>query len=110
MKVEYLESGESPTAEQLQRESVFDSETQKVAAEIIAEVRQRGDEALREYTQKYDGVSLSAFLVSDMEVEKAVRKVSAPVMDALKAAAASITSFHQRQLTQSWFTTRLDGA
>ncbi len=85
------------------------TQQQEVVREILAEVRKRGDEALRAYTEKFDRVTMTAFRVSENEYEEAEALVAPDVAAALKEAAANIYDFHQRQVRQSWFTTRESG-
>ena len=60
-----LNPGEVFDASQLQRDSAFDAEAMKVAVDIIDNVRSKGDDALREYAAKFDGVELGALEVTD---------------------------------------------
>ena len=70
---------------------------------IIDAVRRRGDAALREFSQRYDGVSLESFLVTEAEYAAAEAAVSPELMDALCGARENIDRFHRRQLTGSWW-------
>ena len=76
---------------------------------ILAEVRQKGDEAVRAYTERFDRVRLERFRVSDEEYAEAEGLVSAEVKAALAEAAANIRDFHQRQVRQSWMAMRESG-
>ncbi|MHC5305818.1 histidinol dehydrogenase [Bartonella sp. LJL80] len=70
--------------------------------DIILQVRTRGDEALIDYSQKFDRVELSSanLRVTDDEVDSAVRQVAPKTLDALKLAHDRITAYHQKQLPQ----------
>ena len=70
-----------------------------VVAEIIANVRTRGDAALIELTEKYDRLSLTSdtLRISDSEIEAAVDKVPSAQMDALTLASERIRAYHDRQ-------------
>jgi len=72
---------------------------------ILEDVRQRGDAALFEYTEKFDRVRLDAetVRVSEAEMESALRSLDPPVSEALTLAARRIEAFHQRQHRESWF-------
>lgn len=77
---------------------------------ILDDVRSRGDDAVEEYTRKFDGATLKKrFRVSEREVNKAVKQVSKKDLEILELAAGRIEDFHRRQLTNSWFTTSEDG-
>lgn len=105
-----LKPGEVFEETQLQRVGAFNAEALSAATTIIEAVRQRGDEALREFTAKFDGVQLESFRVSDAAIDEAVAKVDPKVAEALHTAARQIRDFHERQKQQSWFTVREDGA
>ena len=67
-------------------------------AAILADVRQRGDTALFEYTQKFDGFDpANRLTVSAVEINQAVAQVPDETLDALKVAYDRIWSFHERQ-------------
>jgi histidinol dehydrogenase len=67
---------------------------------IIADVRERGDEALFEYTQRFDGLELTAetLRLSDEQIEAAIAEVPDEQMRALSFAAERIEAYHRRQL------------
>lgn len=64
----------------------------------IAEVRARGDAALIELTQRFDGVTLEKLEVTDEEFADAERRLNAQQVDALKRAIANVQRFHEAQL------------
>lgn len=70
--------------------------------EIIASVREKGDEALREYARKFDGADLDAVLVTDAEMEKAFSACDEAFLDTLKQARDNIEAFHRRQARNSF--------
>ena len=67
---------------------------------VIANVRQKGDAALLEYTEKFDGVKLSDLRVSDEEIARAMMQVSPGLVDTIRTAAANIEAFHRAQVRQ----------
>ncbi|WP_251197606.1 histidinol dehydrogenase [Anaerotardibacter muris] len=105
-----LKPGQVFKESQLQRVGAFDARALVSATTIIEAVRQRGDEALREFTEEFDGVRIDNFRVSDAAIDEAITKVDPQVADALRVAAKQIRDFHERQRQQSWFTVREDGA
>ncbi len=105
-----LEQGEAFDNAHLQRKSAFNAKAMSIATDIVEDVRQRGDEALRELTAKFDGVELETFRVSPDVFEAAVARCEPTLATALEQAAAQIREFHERQLEQSWFSVRADGA
>ncbi len=72
-----------------------------VVEEIIAEVKNRGDAALREYTEKFDAVRLKEIEVSKEEIGDAKRSVDGNMLRCLEEASAAITNFHYRQKSQA---------
>jgi histidinol dehydrogenase len=68
-----------------------------VVKEIMAEVKNRGDAALREYTEKFDAVRLKEIEVSKKEIEDAKRSVDGNTLKCLEKASVAITNFHYRQ-------------
>jgi histidinol dehydrogenase len=79
---------------------------------IIAHVRDAGDEAILEYTRRFDGVDLTAkgLRVSAKELTRSAEIVGRDFAKALKAAVKSITSFHRHQSWESQFWDSKDGA
>ncbi|MCL5887236.1 MAG: histidinol dehydrogenase [Actinobacteria bacterium] len=104
-----LEPGAKLTEDQLARTSSIDAEVLSVAARIIDEVRRRDDEALFDYTKRFDSVELTTLRVTAEEISDAMTSVDDEFLDAVSAAASAIEDFHARQVTQSWFTTHEGG-
>ncbi len=69
---------------------------------IIANVRQNGDRALKEYCLKFDGAELDSLAVSAAEIEEAVSLVPERLMKVLERAKENITAFHKRQVRNSF--------
>ncbi|ALC88854.1 histidinol dehydrogenase [Bacillus sp. FJAT-18017] len=76
---------------------------------ILADVRIRGDEAIREYTEKFDGVRLASFKVTESELEAAYREVDDNFIEIIREASSNIRAFHEKQLRTSWLTTEENG-
>lgn len=84
-------------------------EQRAIVKDIIESVRQNGDQALKDYTEKFDGISLDDFKVSQAEIEEAFSQVDGKILEIIKAAAENIRSFHEKQLRPSWMTTEENG-
>ena len=67
--------------------------------EIIAEVRARGDAALREYTQRFDGVALEELRVAPAEFDLAAATLTPIQLSALERAIANVRRFHEAQVS-----------
>ncbi len=105
-----LADNETFSNKHLNRTSAFNAEALASATAIIEDVRERGDEALRAYTEQFDGVSLESFRIPQNVVDEAITRIDDKTAKALRQAADQIRSFHERQRQQSWFTVREDGA
>jgi histidinol dehydrogenase len=82
-----------------------DPTVQKAVRKILADVRKRGDAAVRAYTKKFDGVSPRQFELTAALIDAIPREQA----EALRAAHQRIKSFHDRQLQKSWDFTDTDG-
>lgn len=80
-----------------------------IVADIIANVRARGDAALYEYCEKFDKAKLSDLQVSAAEIDEAVAQVSLRFLEILEKAAANIRKFHEKQVRQSFIINDEDG-
>lgn len=72
----------------------------RVVQQVIADVRARGDEALREYTRKFDGATLTRIVVSEEEMRSAASQVPEALRSAMQLAARNIRTFHEARLTR----------
>ena len=79
-------------------------ERRNAVATLIEEVRQRGDEAVAEFTRRFDGVDLepSQFELTAEEIDSAWNAVPKPVIAMLERAHENIRSFHAKHLRESW--------
>jgi len=82
-----------------------DPAVQRAVRKILADVRRRGDAAVRDYTKKFDGVAPKQYAVS----EKFLDAIPAEQAQALRAAHDRIRTFHEKQLQKSWEFTDADG-
>ncbi|ULT56387.1 histidinol dehydrogenase [Neobacillus drentensis] len=85
------------------------SEQVEIVKGIISEIRHRGEEALREFTEKFDRVQLTSFSVTEGEIEAAYAEVDQEYIEIVREAAENIKSFHEKQLRPSWMTTEENG-
>lgn len=89
------------TDEQILNRDIQAEENVSAAVDaVIANVRQNGDAALLEYTEKFDGVKLEGLQVSDEEIARAMMQVSPGLVDTIRAAATNIEAFHRAQVRQ----------
>ena len=71
-------------------------------SEILENVRVNQDQAIREYTEKFDGVLIENLKVSKDEIKEAYDTLDDELLTALKNAADNIRKFHEKQIPQSW--------
>ncbi|WP_300755244.1 histidinol dehydrogenase [uncultured Oscillibacter sp.] len=81
----------------LNRDIQAEEDVSAAVDEIIREVRRRGDEALRDYTRRFDGAEIQDLWVSAEEFDAARRAVDPYFLETLKEAAENIRRFHERQ-------------
>lgn len=105
-----LQAGELFDAKSINRTGAFNAKAMKIATDIVADVQERGDECLRELTEKFDGVRIENFRVSEEAIAEGAKRCNPVTVAALEHAADQIRDFHQRQLQQSWLYTRPNGA
>ena len=84
-------------------EQSIDLDFDKNVLEIINDVRMNGDAAIQSYTERFDGVLLDNFIVTDEEFDEAYTLVSESFLLSLKKAQQRITEFHEEQKERSWF-------
>ena len=73
------------------------ADVRETVAKIIADVKERGDAALLEYTRRFDGASLTALEVTQEERERALTAVPTDFLRVLRRAAENIQAFHSLQ-------------
>ena len=78
-----------------------DEEFAQTARRIVTAVRERGDRALREFAQQFDGVALTELEVGQAEFDAAEQTLSSQQIVAIRDAAGNIAKFHEAQLPQS---------
>ena len=99
--IRILRYGEVPNKELFAR----NVPTKKVAdtvSEIIENVKQNGDKALKEYTKRFDGVKTDSITVTEEEIREAVSQTDPEFLLVLQRAADNIRKFHSRQVRNSF--------
>jgi histidinol dehydrogenase len=83
-------------------------EVEQAVLDIINDVRNRGDEALLEYTKRFDRLevaSVASLQVTDKEINDAFGRVTSEDIDALKLAVERVARFHGKQKQETWLST-----
>lgn len=83
----------------LERPTKTVDDIEATVKEIFAAVQSKGDEAVNQYTAKFDGIALENNLVSNTEIEQAIAAVSDELKAAIQLAKSNIEKFHQAQKT-----------
>lgn len=94
-------------------EAAQDPAVDATVAQIVADVRARGDAALLEYTAKFDGVeatSMAALEISAADMRRAFDTIPEAQRAALRTAAARIRAYHERHKLESWSYREPDGS
>ena len=83
-------------------------EYQDTVDAILKDVKENGDKAVFSYTEKFDGAHIDAsnLYVTEEEIKEAYGLVEDSLVDVMKQSLANIKAFHEKQLRNSWFTTR----
>ena len=93
----------------LNRDLRAEKNVEDVVDAIIADVRTRGDQALKDYALKFDGAQLDSLRVSQEEIDEAVASTDPYFLETLRMAAANIEEFHRQQLHKSFVLNEKDG-
>ena len=80
-------------------------------ADILANVKEKGDEALFSYTKEFDKVEITpeTIRVTEAEIEEAYKAVDASLLEVIRKALVNIRSYHEKQRQNSWFTSTENG-
>ena len=95
------EYGQVPNSEIFARDNIA-SNVEGAVTEILAQVAARGDEALREYTMRFDKADLANLEVTEAEIDEAFAAVEPEFVAILEQAAANIRAFHEKQRRNSF--------
>lgn len=87
----------------LLRRHTLDASVEATVKAIFADVKANGDDAVRRYTEQFDGARLSSFRVSQEELNDAFNHADKNLLRILERAAENITRFHQHELDRSFF-------
>ena len=100
----YKDPGYARFIKNLDRKAVPTDDLYTIVADIIANVKQRGNKALFEYTEKFDGLKLTSrsLYVTDAELEEAQTLVDDDTKAAIAAAKKNIHAFAKRSMRKDW--------
>lgn len=105
------ESKENLLADLLKRDPNNYGQYADTVQTIVDDVKARGDEALFEYTEKFDKVKVTkdTIRVTEEEIDEALKQVDPKLMEVMVKSMKNIRAFHEKQKQLSWFDTTPDG-
>ncbi len=85
---------------------------EQTVSEIVNNVKENGDKAVFEYTEKFDHFALNSgnIRVTEEEIREAYKEIPEDLIEVYRHSAANIRTFHEKQLRQSFIETRPDGS
>jgi histidinol dehydrogenase len=86
-------------------------EYERIVNDVLANVREKKDQAVFDYTRQFDGFELTPenILVTRAEIDAAYTELDPAYVEVIREAAENIRSFHSKQLRNSWFDAKEDG-
>ncbi len=97
--------GEKIVKQILSRSQIENKNVQEIVDSILANVKENGDKAVFEYTEKFDKIKVTpeTLKVTDEEIKYAYSQVKPELIEVIKKSAARIKAFHEKQKRNSWF-------
>jgi histidinol dehydrogenase len=93
-------------------ETAQDAKVDATVADILADIKKRGDEALLEYTRRFDRLNVASALELELpqsRLQQALQSLPADQRNALEQAAQRVRAYHEKQVAQSWSYMEPDG-
>ncbi len=90
-------------------EQTTDLEIERRVAEIVENVREKGDEALKDYEKRFDSISLDEFKIPVAEIDDAYKNLSNKIKESLLLAKKNIISYHEMEKEQGFIDTNIPG-
>ena len=100
--MEILKYDKETVNDLIKRSQADINEILAIVSDILADVKENKDEAIKRYTAKFDGAELDDLKVSDEEIKEAYDSLDDNLIDALKSASKNIEKFHKAQIPQEW--------
>ena len=107
--IKILKSSEIDAAKLIPLDIEQNAEVDARVQAILADVRQRGDAALREYTKRFDGATVDTMEVPAEEIERAYAATDPDFIKTLEMAAQNIRRFHEKQVRNNFVVTEQEG-
>lgn len=102
-RMEILKYDKETANDLIKRSQADISEVLNIVSDILKDVKENQDEAVKRYTAKFDKAELDDLQVSKDEIKKAYDNLDKNLIEALKRASANIEKFHKAQIPEEWF-------
>lgn len=100
--IKILNIENAAAGEILTRDIKLESGVESIVAEVIKNIREGGDKALLDYTEKFDGVRPDSLIVSEAEIDEAFEGEDSAFIETLELAKKNIEAFHRNQLRKGF--------
>ena len=100
--MEILDYNKETVKELIKRSQADINSVLTTVSDILSDVRENKDEAVKEYTAKFDKAELDDLKVSDDEIRKAYDELDDELIKALESASSNIEKFHKAQIPEEW--------
>ena len=100
--MEILKYSEIDLSETVKRSEEDVNKVLDTVSDILDNVKNNKDESIRQYTEKFDGVTIENLKVSKEEIDEAYESLDESLLVALKQAASNIEKFHKKQIPSEW--------
>lgn len=107
--IRIISYNDQPLSELLNRASVPTKDVTQVVQAVLDDVRVRGDEAVLEYSRKFDDAELTSLTVTGQEINEGYARVSSALLETMRRAARNITRYHKMQKREGFIDAREDG-
>lgn len=108
-KIEITKIKEEDTPQYVERIQINSEEIIQPVQEILNNVRKNKDQALRDYTKKFDKVDITELKVDKETIQESIKNIDSQLKTALENAAENIRKFHKAQIPKEWTMTIQDG-
>ena len=102
-RMEILKYDKETANDLIKRSQADISEVLNIVSDILKDVKENKDEAVKRYTAKFDKAELDDLQVSEDEIKEAYDNLDKNLIEALKRASANIEKFHKAQIPEEWF-------
>lgn len=107
--IKIIEIENAQKSDILTRDIKLESGVESIVADIIKNVRENGDKALKEYAAKFDGAQIENLRVTQAEIDEAFANEDPKLIETIELAKKNITAFHEKQVRKGFEINNGDG-